>query len=108
MLEDHFHSAVISAKQTILWKQVYPFILAESSGGTPLGLIQGSHCRIGSSPVLSVVYQQKCPTKGLELELQADQTPVTLLLHLAMRRGVGHLASVISPLSSVILRLEER
>lgn len=45
MFEDRFHSVIASAKQTILLKQVHPFILAENRGRTPLGLIQGSHCR---------------------------------------------------------------
>lgn len=64
MLEDHFHSAVIAAKQTILWKQVYPFILAESSGGIPLGLIQGSHCRDWQQPYAQCCVPTEMPNQG--------------------------------------------
>lgn len=64
MLEDHFHSAVISAKQTILWNQVYPFILAERSGGTPLGLTQGSHCRDWQQPCAQCCVPTEIPNQG--------------------------------------------
>lgn len=64
MLADHFHSAVISAKQTILWKQVCLFILAESSGGTPLGLIQGSHCRDWQQSCAQCCVPTEMPNQG--------------------------------------------
>lgn len=106
MFKDHFHSVVASAKQPILWKEVYPFILAESTGGTPLGLIQGSHCRDWQQLCLQGCVPTEMPNQKSGMKTTDRQMLVTRLLHLAMGRTVGHLASMIRLHSSVVLPLE--